>query len=312
MIITVTLNPAIDRIVTVRDFRYGGLNRVVRSERFSGGKGNNVALIVHRLGFPCTATGFLSGHPGRELEKDLADEGLCCVFVYTPGETRTNTKIIDENTRVCTELNESGPQVSISDIERLEQILSQITKEGDTVVFSGSVPYGLPEDIYARLIRIVRRAGARTILDADGPFLREGIRANPDAIKPNIDELSRLVGRTVMTPEEIVAAVRELRPDEERKVLVSMGSGGSMFFSGDEIRIMDAPSVPVVSTVGAGDAMTAALAIGLSEGRNDEEIFENAGAFSAVTVMSEHFERMDTETISEARKMIRIRRFGST
>jgi 1-phosphofructokinase len=308
LIVTVTLNPARDRFVTVQNFLAGGLNRISRDRSFSGGKGNNVAEIICRMGFPCVATGFLAGQTGRLLERSMSEIGVEGAFVYTDGETRTNIKIMDEKTGVCTELNEQGPPVTEADTERMERTLCQIVSAGDVVAFSGSAPDGLPVDIYARLIRSVKTLGAKTILDADGSLLREGLRANPDAIKPNIDELSRLVGEKIRTPETAVTIIKNLHLAENRMVLLSMGTNGAMLFSGNSIWLMDAPNVSVVSTVGAGDAMTAALAIGLTCGAMEEDILRNAGAFAAMTVMSEHFERLSKETVSECLSTIQIRR----
>lgn len=309
MIITVTLNPAIDRFITVRDFCPGGLNRVRDTRCFSGGKGNNVARIVHTADVRCVATGFLSGQTGRGLEQSLKKEGIDCAFVYTVGETRTNMKIIDEKTRACTELNESGPPAFDSDVKRLEEKLAEITDERDIVVFSGSVPEGLSEDIYTRLIRSAKSAGAKTVLDADGVFLREGIRANPEAIKPNIHELSRIAGKDITTPLEVALTVTELRLAEDRLVLVSMGRDGAILFHNGSAWIADAPKVPVVSTVGAGDAMTAALAVSLTEGMTDEDILRDACAYAAGAVMSEHFEHLTRKSIRTHRPNIRINRF---
>ncbi|MBN1892024.1 MAG: 1-phosphofructokinase [Clostridiales bacterium] len=309
MIITVTPNPAIDRFVTVRDFFPGGLNRVLGTRCFSGGKGNNVARIIHGVDARCVATGFLSGQVGMGLEQSLTREGVECAFVYTSGETRTNTKIIDEKTRVCTELNESGPPASDSDVQRLEEKLAAITGKEDIVVFSGSVPEGLPEDIYARLIRFAKSIGAKIVLDADGAFLREGIRANPDAIKPNIHELSKIAGKELVTPLAVASTVRALRLAEDRTVLVSMGRDGAMLFHNGSAWIADAPDVPVVSTVGAGDAMTASLAISLNDGTSDEDVLRDACAYAAGAVMSEHFEHLTPKSILAHRENIRVRRF---
>lgn len=308
MIITVSLNPAVDRYITVRDFSPGGLNRVLYSRSFSGGKGNNVASVLHRMGVPCLATGFMSGNAGRGAEAGLADQGIRCAFVYTSGETRTNIKITDESSRSCTELNESGPPASSEDLTHLEKTLKKRVQAGDVVVFSGSLPEGIEPGAYARLMIEMKKQGARTVLDADDEALGEGLRSSPEAIKPNIDELSRLAGRILMTPEEIIAAVREIRKSEDQKVLVSMGDRGAMLFGKVSVLYAQAPDVSVVNTVGAGDAMTAALAIGLSSGADDETLLRRSVAFAAASVMSEHFECLTEEYVIGNMDKIRIRR----
>jgi 1-phosphofructokinase len=308
MIITVTLNPAEDRFVTVRDFRPGGLNRVLGTQSFSGGKGNNVAGMVRRMGVSCTATGFLSGRTGANIEENLTAAGVECAFIYTPGETRTNIKIIDVGSRICTELNQAGPPATLGDADHLEETVARIARRGDVIVLSGSVPEGIPEDIYARLTRKARSLGALVVLDADGPSLIEGIKASPDAIKPNLHELSGLTGRTLETAEDAAEAVRAMHLAEGRKVLVSMGSHGAMLFSNTSGWFAEAPDVPVRSTVGAGDAMTAAIAVGLLSGQSDEEILRYAGAYAAAVVMSEHFECLTEEYVIGHMDKIRIRR----
>lgn len=308
MIITVTLNPAEDRFVTVRDFRPGGLNRVLSTRSFSGGKGNNVAGMVCRMGISCTATGFLSGRTGANIEENLTAAGVECAFIYTPGETRTNIKIIDEGSRICTELNEAGPPAGSEDTARLEETVARIARKGDVVVLSGSVPEGIPEDIYARLTRKARSLGALVVLDADGPSLIEGIKASPDAIKPNLHELSGLTGRTLETAEDAAEAVRAMHLAEGRKVLVSMGPRGAMLFSNTSGWFAEAPDVPVRSTVGAGDSMTAAIAVGLLSGQSDEEILRHAVAYAGSVVMSEHYECLTEESVTGLLEKIRIHR----
>lgn len=308
MIITVTLNPAEDRFVTVRDFRPGGLNRVLSTRSFSGGKGNNVAGMVCRMGISCTATGFLSGRTGANIEESLTAAGVECDFLYTPGESRTNIKIIDEGSRICTELNEAGPPAAPGDADHLEETVARIARKGDVVVLSGSVPEGIPEDIYARLARKARSLGALVVLDADGPSFVEGIRANPDAIKPNLHELSGLAGRVLETVEETAGAVRAMHLAEGRKVLVSMGPYGAMLFSNTSGWFAEAPDVPVRSTVGAGDSMTAAIAVGLMSGQSDEEILRHAAAYAAAVVMSEHFECLTEEYVIGLLEKVRIHR----
>ncbi len=309
MIITVTLNPAEDRFVTIRELRPGGLNRVLGTKSFSGGKGNNVADMVRRMGFLCIATGFVSGRTGAGIKDSLNAVGVECAFVPTPGETRTNFKIIDESTRTCTELNEAGPSATPEDVKKLEETLARISRKGDVIVFSGSIPEGIGKDIYARLIRTAKSLGALAILDTDGPPLAEGIQANPDAIKPNLHELSGLAGGRVGTAEEVAGAVRALGLSKKSRVLVSMGAGGAMLFAGESALFAEALEIPVRSTVGAGDAMTAAIAVGLSQEKSDEEILRHAVAYAAASVMSDHFECLTTESVAGFLGKVRIRRY---
>lgn len=219
-------------------------------------------------------------------------------FVYTSGETRTNTKLIDETTRICTEFNEPGPEVTEEDLRKLEDKLRENVRAGDVVVFSGSVPGGLPDDTYRRLILLSRSLGADTILDADGACLREGIKAGPTAIKPNLPEMLRLTGLKSNDPDLLDASGSALLQKGIRRILVSLGPDGARLFSESGVLFAPALDVPVVNTVGAGDAMTAALAMSMEKGSDDGSLLRLACAFAAATVMSEHFERVEDETVS--------------
>jgi len=308
MIITVTLNPAVDKTMIVRDILFGTLNRVCSVSRYPGGKGNNVARIVCQMSGRCLAMGFLPGNSGRIIEDLMRKDGIPCDFVYTDGETRTNTKLIDDTTRICTEFNEPGPEATEEDLHRLEDKLRVNVHKGDIVVFSGSVPGGLPDDTYRRLILLSKSIGADTILDADGVYLREGVEAAPTAIKPNLPEFLRLFDLTSDSPEQIESSVSALLSKDIKRILVSLGPDGARLISESGMLFAPAMNVPVLNTVGAGDAMTAALALSIENGRNDEDSLRHACAYAAATVMSEHFERVVEETVSDLLPQVNISR----
>ena len=299
MIITVTLNPAVDKTIIVRDILFGNLNRVCSVSRYPGGKGNNVARIVCQMGGRCLAMGFLPGNSGKVIEDLMIKDGIPCDFLYTGGETRTNTKLIDEQTRICTEFNEPGPEATEQDLRKLEDKLRLNVHKGDIVVFSGSVPVGLPDDTYRRLIMLSQNSGAETILDADGVFLREGVKAAPTAVKPNLPEFLRLFGLENDSPDKIASGESALLQEGIRYILVSLGPEGAQLISEKGRLFSPAMDVPVVSTVGAGDAMAAALALSLERGEDDVDILRRACAYAAATVMSEHFERVGSEAVSQ-------------
>lgn len=306
MIITVTLNPAVDKTIIVRDIVLGSLNRVCGVSRYPGGKGNNVARIVCQMGGRCLATGFLPGNSGRIIEDMMRRDGIPTNFVYTCGETRTNTKLIDETTRICTELNEPGPDATEEDLCKLEDKLREIVRTGDIVVFSGSVPGGLADDTYRRLILLSKNLGVDTILDADGVYLREGVEAAPTAVKPNLPEFLRLFDLTSDAPEQIESSVSALLSKDIKRILVSLGPDGARLISENGVLFAPAMDVPVVSTVGAGDAMTAALALSMEKGEDDGECLRRACAYAAATVMSEHFERVEEETVTDLLPQVNI------
>jgi len=285
MIYTVTLHPAMDKLVFVDGLIPGGLNRAEKVVFRAGGKGINVSREVRRMGGKTTAMGFISGNTGKKIARMLLEKGVPCDFIDIPGETRTNCKIIDRRSGQCTEINESSPKLSSADLEELEKKISQNVKAGDIVVFSGSAPKDTPKDVYCRWIRLAGNLGAMTILDADGELLSEGIKGHPTVVKPNRQELGVLLGKQVdIVSDEVIQSVRNLLSDDMRMIFLTLGSQGAVLVEKDNVIFAPAPDVTVVSTVGAGDAMAAAIAVGLSNGYPASEIMKMAVEAAGVTI----------------------------
>lgn len=287
MIITVTLNPAIDKTVEVPDFSLGTLNRTVSSRMDIGGKGINVAKAVRALGYECVATGLLFGQSGRFAGKALEKLGITCDFVYAPGEVRTNIKINDPVSHVTTELNEPGPGVAAGILLELKNRIAERLMPGDILVFSGSVPPGTARDIYRDWIGYFNERGAYTILDADGDLFRFGMEAGPCAVKPNLHELGNYFGRPLETTGEVYAKVRELFRFGSERILCSMGDKGAVMADLHTGLFLPAMPVHVNGTVGAGDAMVAAMAVSKARGDTAESALCLAVACAAASVMKE-------------------------
>jgi 1-phosphofructokinase family hexose kinase len=266
MLLTVTLNPAIDRTLSVPGFAAGRTNRAVGGRVDAGGKGINVARAAHRLGCPVMALGFLAPTNGALILQALAAEGIPCDFVDVPGQTRTNLKIKDPETGVETEINEPGFRVEPDQIRSVEEKVAAHARERCVVAFSGSLPPGAPEDIYARLIRIAADRGARTVLDSGGAALRNGIAAGPDLVKPNRAEAAELLGRSLEDDSDLGEAIQGLLACGARRAVISLGPGGAAAGDGHGLWRAWAPAVQVRSTIGAGDAMVAALACAMHGG----------------------------------------------
>lgn len=260
MIITVTMNPAIDKTVELDCFQPGGLNRIRKVEYDAGGKGINVSKTLCELGGESIATGFLGGNAGRTIATVLKAKGIACDFVAVDGETRTNTKVFEASGTV-TELNEPGPAIDRRQLEELLGKLEGYAKEDTLFILSGSVPGGVDTGIYAKMIRLAHGKGAKVLLDADGELFRNALSALPDMIKPNRIELEAYAGFTGHADkEELLGLARKFVEQGVGMVTVSMGKDGAVFVSrGYEA---ECPALPVKahSTVGAGDAMVAALA----------------------------------------------------
>jgi 1-phosphofructokinase len=260
MIVTVTLNPALDKTMVVPGFAIGRTNRGLVERIDLGGKGINVARAAGRLGCRVLAVGFLAGSGGQDLSRSLTEAGVPNDFIYVPGETRVNLKIKDPSPGTETEINQPGFDVEPAHVEALGRKIAQYAAPGTVMVFSGSLPPGVPEDVYAGFVRTARRGGARTILDTGGAALRRGVSACPDLVKPNGAEAEELLGGPIAGDEELLRAGRRLLALGPRAAVISIGAGGALGICAGEAWRCWPPSITAASSVAAGDAMVAALA----------------------------------------------------
>lgn len=298
MIRTVTLNPAVDRTATIESFTVDAVNRVTASRLDAGGKGINVSKAVRVLGGKSVAYGFLGGAAGRFIRSYLDVQGIEHHFVELDGETRTNLKIVDPVLGTHTDVNESGPPARAEAVDQLEAALFSGAGPDDVFVFSGSVCPGVAAGIYASWIGRIRAIGASSVLDADGEALRFGAAAGPTILKPNLDELGRLVGLQLLSGSTIdvsavVRAARGLLLHGTRMVVVSLGADGALFVDG--VQAIRAHGIPIhaLSTVGAGDSVVAALCLGLQRGDSLERLVRPAvaaGTAAAATAGSQAFD----------------------
>ena len=281
MILTVTCNPAIDKTVEVEIIKIGGLNRLENIVMDAGGKGINVSKTIHALQGDSICTGFLAGTSGQYIKQALDALSIANDFIWVDGMTRTNLKILDINHDV-TELNEAGPFIHQTAIQALtDKILSYCNYE-TIVVLSGSVPRGVSTKLYADLITKVKETKARMILDADGELFNCGCQARPTVMKPNKHEFVKHFGISLdSSMSEIIAHAKTLLQDETEMVVVSMGEEGAVFLTKDGVWIANAINVEAHSSVGAGDAMVAAIAYAMDLKMSIEDLMKLAVATSA-------------------------------
>ncbi|MGM0502936.1 MAG: 1-phosphofructokinase [Bacillota bacterium] len=284
MIITVTLNPAVDKTINIENFKLGSLNRVKKIRKDAGGKGINVSKVVAELGGKTTALGFLGGTTGEFIKNELAGLEFNSDFIVVEKETRTNLKIIDKSQRKETEINEAGAEVTVAELEQLEERLLKTANLGDSVVLTGSLPPGVPDDIYKQLIKRLNSKEIKVFLDASGNSLKQGLVSNPFLIKPNLVELEFLVERNLETEKEIVDVAQEIQQQGIRIVVVSLGDSGVVVVSGGSCFKVLPPQVEVNSTIAAGDTLVGALALKLEEGCNLKQAIRFATAASVSTV----------------------------
>nr|WP_288829625.1 1-phosphofructokinase [uncultured Clostridium sp.] len=265
MIVTVTMNPAIDKTVDIGKFERGDLNRIKRVEIDAGGKGINVSKTIRELGGESIATGFVGGTSGTIIRQVLADLGLRTDFVDVKGETRTNLKVVEETGEV-TELNEPGPEVSKEQLKDLLNRLDGYANPDTLFVLAGSIPAGIPTDIYRKITEQVHQKGAKVLLDADGTLFSESLKGKPDMLKPNRSELERHYQMDYRASEqELVAMGEKLLDHGVSMAAISLGQMGAIFLTKEKRYRCPGLRVKAHSTVGAGDALVAAMAYSWDE-----------------------------------------------
>jgi 1-phosphofructokinase len=283
-VLTITTNPAIDQTVFVPGFTAGAVNRVREERRDVGGKGINVAAFLTHAGISSGVTGFLGADNVASFEAFFGERGLADTFVRLPGRTRTNLKIVDDQIGTITDVNFPGLTPTEDDVDKLIENVRWLAPSRRWVVISGSLPAGAPSDLYARLIDIARGGGADVALDASGEAMRLGAAALPTLIKPNIEELRELSGHRGDAHFDPRHAIDALHRRGIPLVAVSMGADGGLYSDRDQLVEAKTPQVPVVSTVGAGDAALAGLLAGMISGRSFVDCVRMATAFGAAAV----------------------------
>lgn len=284
MIITVTMNPAIDKTVEIEQLVPNGLNRIQKVEYDAGGKGINVSKTIHELGGESLAMGFLGGNAGKTIENVLTSWNIQHDFIWVEGETRTNTKVFEKSGGV-TELNEPGPVINEARVEELIQKICEHTDKETLVVLAGSIPAGVDKNIYAAITESVHEKGGSFLMDADGELFRNALKASPDIIKPNQVELEEYIGADYrLSMGELKALAEKFQNNGIKTVAISMGKGGAMIVRDKFVARCPALSVKAHSTVGAGDAMVAALAYSWDKKLGDEETVRLCMATSAGAV----------------------------
>ncbi len=286
MIVTVTPNTALDRVVFVDGFAWGRTLRAREALWSPGGKGCDAAWVLAELGRPCVALGLAAGESGRRLERMLEEHGVQVDFVWAGGETRTNYVLVDSAHGRQSTVTESGLVASAEHVAALEARLERWLSLCRALHLGGGVPAGMPPGWYAPWIRRARAMGVPVLLDASGPILAASAPAGPTVLKPNLDELAELVGRPLAGRAEVLAAARELLGWGVELVVASLGAEGALAVTPHRAYDLPPLAVQPVNCAGAGDAMMAALAIDYAEGWPLEEGLRLAVAAAAAVVIT--------------------------
>jgi 1-phosphofructokinase family hexose kinase len=311
MIVTVTLNAAIDRTLLVPNFQIGQRHRASVGFASAGGKGINVARALKRLGTPVVCTGLAGGRTGTLLVEDLTSEGILNDFVRIRGESRTSTAVLDPTSNAFTEINEWGPEVGDDELDMLRDKLSYLTQSAEFVVFAGSLPRDVQPEVYAELIREANRRHLLTVLDAEGEALRLAIQAEPYLVTPNMREAESLVGREFVDDADIASGLDEIAALGARNVLITLETGCYALLREDrtEIRLRaTAPAVEAISAVGAGDTLLAGFISARAAGKPFEDAVRIAVGAGAASVLEAGAGRVDPREASRLAGLVAVDR----
>lgn len=300
MILTVTMNAAIDKRYVVKRFEEGQVNRVTTCTYTPGGKGLNVSKPASIAGAEVVATGFVGGHAGDYIVDSLKNFGIKSEFYHMNEESRSCINIWNEEKREQTEFLEPGFTVSEEDFDKFMEKFEKLIVQADVVAISGSLPKGLDGTAYQRMVKAVKDAGKKVILDTSGNLLEMGIKAKPTMVKPNIDEIRMLTGSHCDTREELVEAAQKIHRAGIEVVVISLGGEGSVLVCDNGVYRAVVPKIDAVNTVGCGDSMIAGFALGFEKNLPIEETLKLASGISAAAALREEtgfFVKEDMERI---------------
>jgi 1-phosphofructokinase family hexose kinase len=257
LIVTLTINPAIDRTISVDRLAFEDRAYIRSSGESAGGRGINAAEVIHAFGGETVAVLTSGGDSGKRLEDLLTSQGIPIVVAAVAKETRTNLTITDRH-GLTVNLNEAGPELSKVEVARIEKTLRDTIANAKWLMLCGSLAPGVPSSFYAKAIAIARQKKVKTLLHASGDALREGIEARPTVVTPNQQEAERLLGRTLLTRTQYLEAAGQIRKMGPESVVLSLGSRGAIGAFADGLYEALPPRVDAVCPIGAGDALTAA------------------------------------------------------
>jgi len=309
MIVTVTLNAAIDRTLVVPSFQPGQRHRASIGFSSAGGKGINVARALKRLGAPVVCTGLAGGRTGTLLVEELTHEGILNDFVRIGGESRTSIAVLDPTSNQYTEINEWGPEVTEEELQILREKLAYLAQRAEFVVLSGSLPRAVDPGFYGELVRELNRGQLLTVVDSEGEPLRLAVEAEPYLVSPNQQEAEALVGHEFVDEEDLAAGLDEIADLGARNVLITQEAGCYALLREDrtELRIRaEAPRVEPVSEVGAGDTLLAGFLAARAAGKPFDEAVRAAVAAGVASVLEAGAGRFEPREASRLASLVQL------
>jgi 1-phosphofructokinase len=296
MIFTCTLNPSIDYILSVANFKYGGLNRGTDPSYFPGGKGINVSRILTRLNVPSTALGFSGGFTGAFIEQTLREEGVDTDFVHVNDPTRINLKLKGEQE---TEINGPGAAITQAETDQFIDQLDQLTSD-DYLVLAGSLPQDLPDDFYLQIVKRLREKSVKLVLDTSSEALKKMVGEPLFLAKPNHHELGELFDVEITSKQQAIHYAKQLHDSGITHVIISMGGDGAIYLHDNTLYQAAVPKGTVINTVGAGDSTVAGFLAGLARGYEPVDAFRLAVASGSATAFTKDLaEKKAMETLFE-------------
>lgn len=271
MILTVTLNTAIDKLYVVNEYETYEVMRVQEVVNTAGGKGLNVSRVSALAGQDVIAMGFVGGYNGMLFESLITESAITKAFTKTAGNTRCCINARDVKANKSTEFLEPGCPVTAEEIDAFVAEFQAQLPKADVVTISGSMPQGVPSDFYGKLITLAKQAGKPVILDTSGVTLTASVDAKPTMIKPNTDEIRQILNVDINSREELIAAAKQLHDSGIAVVAVSLGKEGVLVVCKDGVFQGITPDIPVVNTVGSGDSMVAGFAVSMAKGDSIQE-----------------------------------------
>ena len=310
LIATITINPSLDQHITVDGLEIDGTNRWSRLHRYAGGKGIDVSRAVHEMGGRTIAYGFIGGPVGRAVEILLDEEEVPFSFTPIERETRTNFIITDSKSWRQTRIDAPGPHIAKSEFERFQRKMLRMRPSPDLIVMGGSLPPGVPGNVYYSIIMEAKKFGVRAILDSEGQWLVEGIKAKPYLVKPNVKEAEGLLGRELPDEDAIIMGALDIVDMGVEIAVISRGEEGIIAATDKEVFKAVPPEVKVKSAVGAGDCTIAGLALKLANEESLTKACRLAVALGTAAVLTPGTELARKTDVMELLPQVKVRRIN--
>ena len=310
MIVTVTLNPAVDISYPLKRLDINAANRVQEVSKTAGGKGLNVARVLSQLGEAACASGFLGGSLGDFIRSEIKKQGIADEFVEIGGETRNCIAILHEGNQ--TEILEAGPEISAEEEKRFLTEYKRFIQEASVITLNGSLPAGLDASFYSQLIALAKQAGKPVLLDTGGAVTRDILSGadKPFLIKPNKAEFAELIGTESVTKEEVIQALDDPIFSGIEWVLVTLGESGAVVKRSDSLYETSIPKVEVVNPVGSGDSVIAGFALAHKRGYSTERAISFAMTMGILNAMEETTGSVQVDRIEEIEGQVLVEKIS--